>query len=178
MRGYKEDHMSTTVTTPRIDEDFSYTPLGASHSSRIKERVVLPLPPALADLEAGQDTRFEMEIYARFMRHLRNVPNSRMEIKILSAIQFTADILEIADALVAKTLVDLGLKAPRKAFPVSFLDFCDKALLRRNWDQYEIQGGPPHAVLILREHWDGIGEEKPSPFPAHYAVLNERVTMN
>lgn len=170
--------MSTTVTTPRIDEDFSYTPLGASHNSRIKERVVLPLPPALADLGAGQDTRFEMEIYARFMRHLREVPNSRMEIKILSAIQFTADMLETPDALVAKTLVDLGLKAPRKAFPMSFLDFCDKALLRRDWDRHDGKGGPPSAVLMLKEHWDGIGEEKPSPFPVHYAVAGERLLLN
>ncbi|MBI2234264.1 MAG: hypothetical protein HYU57_04610 [Micavibrio aeruginosavorus] len=144
----------------------------------MKERVVLPLPPALADLGAGQDTRFEMEIYARFMRHLRDVPNSRMEIKILSAIQFTADMLETPDALVAKTLVDLGLKAPRKAFPMSFLDFCDKALLRRDWDRHDGKGRPPSAVLMLKEHWDGIGEEKPSPFPVHYAVAGERLLLN
>ena len=93
------------------------------------ERIHFPLPPAL-ELEA----RFEMEIYVRFMRHMREVPNSRVEIKVLSAIQFTADMMDAGDALVAKTLVDLGLRAPRPAFPPAFLDFTDRALRRTAWD--------------------------------------------
>lgn len=117
----------------------------------LPERTVLPLPPSLEG-----DTRFEMEIYARFMRHLRQVPNSRMEIKILSSIQFTADMLDLGDALVAKTLCDLGLRAPRKAFPISFLDFADRALQRRAWDN----GAPPASILALRSHWDRIGEDR------------------
>src|SRR5690606_29181979 len=51
----------------------------------------------------------ETEIFARFMRHMRNVPNSRTEIKVLSSIQFTADMMDMSDALVAKILVDMGL---------------------------------------------------------------------
>lgn len=129
------------------------------------ERIALPLPP-----EAGEETRFEMEIYARFMRHLRNVPNSRMEIKILSAIQFTADMTDTSDALVAKILVDCGLKAPRKAFPVSFLDFVDKSVTRSHWDV----GSPPASVVKLRDHWDRIGEDRFSHIrSAQYSVFNE-----
>jgi len=144
--------------------------LGGDHSEFIynKDQISLPLPPAITN-----DSRFEMEVYARFMRHLRHVPNSRMEIKILSAIQFTADIMDHGDALIAKTLVDLGLRAPRKAFPVTFLDFADKCVQRRDWVGSSI---PPASVVALREHWDHIGENRfASSGRSHYAVYNENL---
>lgn len=138
-----------------------------------KETIVLPLPPGphMAAIN-GHDGRFEMEIYARFMRHLRNVPNSRVEIKILAAIQFTADMLDVSEALVAKTLVDLGLRAPRKAFPGTFLDFCDNMMLRAGKFSDE-HSGPPQAVTVLKGHWDSIGENRFGPLPVHYATFNE-----
>ena len=162
--------MTNTVMTRNTKQ-------ASTFSGRPTEQIVLPLPPIMTDLEAGQDTRFEMEVYARFMRHLRNVPNSRMEIKILSSIQFTADMLDIGEELVAKTLADLGLRAPRKAFPGTFLDFCDKCLLRRNWesglDARKDLSGPPKAVLWLKDHWDSIGEDRFGPLPIKYAVFND-----
>ena len=117
----------------------------------VTERIALPLPPSL-----GDDTRFEMDIYARFMRHLRNVPNHKMEVKILASIKFTADAMDIGDALVAKTLTDLGLRAPRQAFPVSFLEFTDRAAQRSAWDN----GTPPASITELHEHWERIGEDR------------------
>lgn len=129
------------------------------------EQIVLPLPPNM-----GEETRFEMELYARFMRHLREVPNNRMEIKILSSIRFVGDIMEVGEALVAKTLVDLGLLAPRKAFPVSFLDFADKGMMRTNWDF----GAPPASVLKLHDHWNKIGEDRfGRVMPSQFAVFSE-----
>jgi hypothetical protein len=113
---------------------------------------------------AGHD--IELEIYARFMRHLRHVPNSREEIRILSSIQFTADMLDVADALVAKTLVDMGLRAPRKAFPASFLDHADGALMRTGWDV----GGPSEALIELKAHWDKIGEDRFAAFRKSHAL--------
>jgi len=138
----------------------------SNHSAEYDyERITLPLPPA-----TGEEARFEMEIYARFMRHLRHVPNSRMEIKILSAIQFTADMMEEGDALVSKMLVDMGLRAPRKAFPVAFLDFADKSARRTGWQQ----GTPPHSVLKLQGHWSKIGEDRfAHNLPGQYTVYNE-----
>ena len=125
----------------------------ASHNTGYEtERTVLPLPPSL-----GDEARFEMEIYARFMRHLRHVPNNRMDIKILSSIQFTADMLDTSDALVAKTLVDLGLRAPRAAFPVSFLDYTDNCFRRAVWDS--AMDLPQASLVSLKRHWDRIGEE-------------------
>lgn len=117
----------------------------------LPEKITLPLPPS-----KEREAKFEMEIYARFMRHLRQVPNSRMEIKILSSIQFTADMIDVSDALVAKVLCDLGLRAPRKAFPLSFLEFADKTLQRQVWGQET----PPASVTALKAHWDMIGEDR------------------
>ena len=131
----------------------------------ITERIALPLPPPM-----GEECKFEMEIYATFMRHLRHVPNSRMEIKILSAIQFTADMMDLGDALVAKTLVDLGLRAPRKAFPVAFLEFVDRTSQRKAWDN----GTGCVNIVSLRDHWDLIGEDRFAPdLRTQYAVYNE-----
>ena len=132
------------------DTSFS---MPASHNTGYDtERTVLPLPPAM-----GEESRFEMEIYARFMRHLRQVPNNRMDIKVLSSIQFTADMLDTSDALVAKTLVDLGLRAPRAALPVAFLDFTDNSFRRAVWDAGTDL--PQASLVALKRHWDRIGEE-------------------
>lgn len=112
--------------------------------------VVLPLPPG------ETAAAMEHEIHARFMRHLRLIPNSRIEIKILSAIQFAADMMDIGDALAAKMLVDMGLKAPRRAFPAAYLEHVDRSLMRSGWEA----GGPGRAALALRQYWDAIGENR------------------
>jgi len=113
-------------------------------------KIFLPLPPEQIKLKT------EMEIYARFMRHLRMVPNSSAEIKLLSAIQFTSDLLNQSDAYITKILVDLGLRAPRKAFPAEYLEFVDKSTVRSN---HEV-GGPSNAMMELCAHWHKIGEDK------------------
>ncbi len=89
------------------------------------------------------------EVYLRFMGHLRKVPVNRLEIKILSSIQFTADMMDCSDAHIAKFLVDMGLRAPRLAFPNAFLDFMDGSLMRRGWRV----GAPSDAMIELQEQW-------------------------
>lgn len=126
--------------------------------------VVLPLPPQIT---ADDD----MALYARFMRHLRNVPNSRMEIKVLSAIQFTADMQDHSDAHVAKLLVDLGLRAPRLAFPADFLKYADAALMRSGWEV----GGPTEGLQALKQHWDRTGEDRFAAFRGDYPLVDERI---
>lgn len=87
----------------------------------IQTIMALPLAPSV---DARQLHRhMEMEIYVQFMRHLRLAPHADMTVKILCAIQFTADTLNLGDDYVAKVLVDCGLQAPRKAFPHSYLRF-------------------------------------------------------
>lgn len=129
--------------------------------------ISLPLPPI-----NSEKLKFEMDVYARFMRHLRHVPSQRPEIKILSSIQFTADMMDIGDALVAKTLVDLGLRAPRKAFPLAFIDFVDKSLQRTSWEF----GAPPTSVVVLQQHWKRTGESQVQPHVSRdYSVSRESV---
>ncbi len=126
--------------------------------------VILPLPPHVTE---GDD----MALYARFMRHLRNVPNNRMEIKVLSAIQFTADITGHSDAHVAKLLVDLGLRAQRMAFPADFLRYADRALMRSGWEV----GAPTHGMIALKNFWNRTSEDKFGAFKGEYSLLDERV---
>lgn len=139
-----------------------------SNDDRQNTKTILPIAPI------DKTMRSEMEIYARFMRHLRLVPNSRVEIKILSAIQFTADMLDTSDALVAKTLVDLGLRSTRKAFPAAYLEFADKSFLRKRWDL----GAPSEGLVELRNHWDRIGEDKFAAFKNEVTVVQETVYVD
>lgn len=124
---------------------------------------VLPMPPL--ELTYAVDT----EIYARFMKHVRLVPNSRMDIKILSAIQFTSDMMDLNEALVAKTLADMGLRAPRRAFPESYLEHIDRSLMRSGWEV----GGPCASALAMKDHWDAIGEDKFAGVRREYSILSE-----
>ncbi len=124
--------------------------------------ITLPLPPKMqADNEMG--------VYAKFMQHLRHVPNSRMEIKVLSAIQFTADMMDCSDAHVAKLLVELGLRAPRMAFPAEFLRFADQSLMRGGWEV----GGPSPALYELQNYWGQAGDDRFAAFKRDYPLLSE-----
>ena len=129
---------------------------------RVSDKTLLPLPPQ-------KDADAEMEIYARFMRHLRHVPNSRMGIKVLSAIQFTADLLDYSDAHVAKVLVEMGLRGPRMSFPADYLKFADRALMRNEW----AIGGPSKALLDLKGYWDRIGEDRFAAFKGDFPLVSE-----
>ena len=130
----------------------------------MSSETILPMPPEMNDGSS-------MEIYARFMGYLRHVPNSRLEIKILSSIQFTADMLDYSDAQVSKLLVDLGLRAKRAAFPAEFLKFVDASLMRSGWEV----GGPSAAMLELKDYWDKVGEDKFAGFRCDYSLVSEIV---
>jgi len=120
------------------------------------ERIILPLPPE----HPIESDKVEMDMYARFMRHVRTVPTSREDIRVLSTIQFVADMMVFDDAYVAKVLVDLGLRAPRVSFPERYLEFVDAAMMR---EVTEIGSANP-AMWDLKRHWDEIGEDKFAAF--------------
>ncbi len=132
----------------------------------MRAEIQLPMPPSKDDYVA-------MEVYARFMRHLRGVPNNRMEVKILSAIQFTANMMNYSDAQICKMLVDMGLRAGRMALPADYLDFADASLMRSGWDI----GGPSKGLMALKSFWDDIGEDKFAAFRRQYSLLNETTMM-
>ncbi|MGH1456910.1 MAG: hypothetical protein ACRBDI_09030 [Alphaproteobacteria bacterium] len=127
-------------------------------------------------LELTQAISEDRALYLRFMGHLRHVPVSRAEIKILSSIQFTADMTDNSDAYIASVLVEMGLRAPRLAFPNSFLDFADRTLMRRDWDV----GAPSDGLMALQEYWFNqiSSHEKPSgDFRQLHSVVREDVLV-
>ena len=131
--------------------------------------IALPKPPPSGD-EITVIRSEDMMIYSRFINHLSCVPNSRIEIKILSSIQFTADILGYSDAHISKVLVDLGLRASRAAFPATFLDYADGALIRTVWDI----GAPSSALKELDYYWANRREERFTSLYSETRWLNER----
>ena len=132
-----------------------------ANDNLLTERIILPIP----EIDASHP---DMEIYARFMRHLRSVANSRMEIKILASIQFVADMLDLPDSQVAKVLVDMGLRAPRMALPSDFLDHADASLMRDEWEV----GAANKSLRSLENHWSKIGEDKFAAFKRFYPSLS------
>ena len=119
-----------------------------------------------------KDDAISIEVYARFMSHLRQVPHRRMEIKVLSAIQFTANMIDYTDAQVAKMLVDMGLRVSRSGLPADYLEFADASLMRSGWDI----GGPSKGLYALKDFWDEIGEDRFAAFRRNYAFA-ERVDL-
>ncbi|PZO89089.1 MAG: hypothetical protein DI626_00035 [Micavibrio aeruginosavorus] len=77
----------------------------------------------------------------------------------MSAIQFTADMLDMNEAYVSKTLADMGLRAPRRAFPEAYLSHVSEALTRANWEV----GGPSASTIDMKRFWDDIGDIEPAP---------------
>ena len=134
-----------------------------ANDNLITDKVILPIP------ELHTTTKEDMEIYARFMRHLRYVPNSRMEIKVLSSIQYVADMMHMNDADVTRTLVDMGLRTPRAALPDDYVEHIDQALMRETWEA----GAASPTIRNLRDHWIKIGEDKLAPFRHYYPTLAE-----
>lgn len=96
----------------------------------------------------------ERDIYMTFIRALREGPSRRMEVRIMTAIHRTADGTDNSDAYVSRVLVDMGLMAPRLAFPGDFLDHVDATLVR---------GRPlrtmPASYTALAHHWAALGED-------------------
>ena len=118
--------------------------------------ILLPLPPLEPTHTIGVDEKFEMEIYVRFMRCLRNVSNMQRETAILTSLQFVADMVEMPITKVVEILVDLGLRAPRSAFPEAYIKLIDQATMQ---DIYDVR--LTHFPLRdLRHHWQAIREDK------------------
>lgn len=106
-------------------------------------RIKLPASGAVA----GEKNPFACDLYEHFIFHIRNSNVHLMELRIFEAIQSAAVNMGISNAFAAATLVDLGLRAPRKAFPASFLDYADKA--RAAGRSHETAP----SLMALNDHW-------------------------
>ncbi|NBX66098.1 MAG: hypothetical protein EBQ96_03775 [Proteobacteria bacterium] len=116
-------------------------------TSRQATRIILPCQPE----NAG---KIEREIHLAFFKSFREGPHRRMETRILTAIHRAADVTDNSDAYVSRVLVDMGLMAPRLAYPGDFLDHVDATLLRDR----PLRTVPP-SYLALTAHWSAIGED-------------------
>ena len=80
----------------------------------------LPVPPSVFSTTWAVD----MDVYVRFMRALRQSVITKPEQKVLVAVTTVATQMadELDEADVALTLVQLGLRMPRGAFPAAFVN--------------------------------------------------------
>lgn len=114
----------------------------------------MPLPPCVdADLEKQ---KFEMAVYARFMRHLRHGGRKNETVKVLEAIRFVADLMDHSDAHIAKVLTELGMRAPRAAYPQAFLDFADHAMVCSVWQL----GAADSDLKALHNYWNSNADRQ------------------
>lgn len=134
--------MTTTLLPPRSASRYPHT------------SVILPCLPENTGAA-------EREIYMSFIRSLREGPSRRMEVRVLTAIHRAADATDNSDAYVSRVLADMGLMAPRLAFPGDFLDHVDANLMRDR----KLHAVPP-SYTALAYHWSAIGEDL-------YAFLEE-----
>lgn len=94
----------------------------------------------------------DCEITSLFLQGYRAIQFQRDETRVLSAIGKAGDMSGHSCGVVAKTLVDQGLRAGRESFPKEFLDYMDTATLR---------GSLNHAQNDLYNFWV---EQGLSPF--------------
>ena len=118
-----------------------------SSATRIHTPVILPCLPE----NTGTTER---DIYMAFIRAFREGPQRRMEVRLLTAIHRAADETDNSDAYVSRVLVDMGLMAPRLAYPADFLDHVDATIVRDRPLRTI-----PASYVALTQHWAAIGEE-------------------
>ncbi len=118
----------------------------------------MPVPPSAS----SQDHDY----YQAFVHIMNRLPRTlAIGAKLRTAIEHTADYMRTSPAHVARLLVDYGLRAPRQAFPASFLDFVDQtpaprdAIARASMDA---------DVIELKDFWHTL-----SPHLAEERVLED-----
>ncbi len=90
----------------------------------LEKGIQLPLPPA-------RNAVYDMEVYALFMRQLRHEPKARPAIRVFNAMRSTAEAMFLDERDVALMLCGLGLRAPKTAFPESFIGYLQRCMSRQ-----------------------------------------------
>jgi glycine cleavage system protein P-like pyridoxal-binding family len=130
----------------------------------LKGHIRYPIPPTVFDKYAE-----ELDTYVRFMRLLRTTRGPRADIRILRTIQSVADTTGLHDDDIAHVLVDLGLRAPRMAYPASFLQRIDAAQQRATAGMASVTT----SIRSLIEHWQ-ITENNAGGASQKAKILAER----
>lgn len=103
-------------------------------------------------IDFDQARESEIDIFVHFTGHYRNTPQIEEQYKILNAIQYVAVLMDHSDEYISRQLVEMGLRAPRDAFPIDFLSYFDRVIERKG----QHIGGPSDAMLELLDQWNGM----------------------
>lgn len=77
----------------------------------------MPLPP--------HENSPDYPYYQAFLHSMNRTDGASIAHKIAQSIELTANFTQTSPAHIARLLVDYGLRAPRHAFPDSFVSFID-----------------------------------------------------
>ena len=102
------------------------------------------------------DDPSEKEIVRIFSQRYRDILFMREEQKVLQAIEKASDLTGNAPELIAKILVDKGLRVDRRALPQEFLDYIDNIFLNTRDDITTII---PRPLRELKKFWCEEGIE-------------------
>ena len=110
----------------------------------------MPVPPA--------ESHPDHEYYQAFVRAMNRLPRQApVGQKLLTSIQQTADQMGTSEAHVARLLVDYGMRAPREAYPNSFVEFVDRYPIPRNAVE---RAALDTDVIELKDFWNGLTQQE------------------
>ena len=75
------------------------------------------------------------EYYPEFIKNLRDIGRGSKSDKVKAAIKLTAETLHISPEFVARCLVEIGVRAPKSAFPRNFVAFINGRKDKSIWEQ-------------------------------------------
>jgi hypothetical protein len=108
----------------------------------------MPVPPV--------ENHPDHDYYQPFVRAMNRLPRQTATgEKLLSAIAQTATTMGTSESHVARLLVDYGLRAPRDAFPASFVEFVDRYPIPRNAVE---RAALDTDVIELKDFWTSLAQ--------------------
>jgi len=126
-------------------------------------------PPISFPIYTSKTSAEDREIIQIFLSCYRDIQFQRDDTRILSAMEKTADVTGNSDGVIAKILVDYGLKAKRESFPHEFLNHIDACVMRGNISRSII-----NLIETWRDHGHSIFDYCLAPVrtlsPHHYAT--------
>lgn len=94
------------------------------------------------------------DYYQAFVHVMNRLPHTMaIGAKLRTAIENTAEFMRTSPAHVARLLVDYGLRAPRQAFPASFLDYVDATRTPRHAVTRAVMDSD---VVELKDFWQTL----------------------
>lgn len=100
----------------------------------------------------------EREIVQIFLQRFRDIPFPRDEMRVMQAIEKTANLTGYSDGVIAKILVDSGLRSSRISFPQEFLSHIDLLYLKKG--RRNLSRKLKQSYADLKDFWQRSEENK------------------